>query len=161
MIGVDTSFLVGLAIREHPAHRNCLALFEREVQGGIATMAIATQVLAEFCHVITDPRRFERPLDMHDALGLCEQWWDAQECRQVAVDSEVGTLFLSWVREHRLGRKQLLDTLLAATYYRAGVARIAATDWRNFERFGVLDRDFHVPVLGRRDVERGRTTPGR
>jgi predicted nucleic acid-binding protein len=139
VIGVDTSFLVALAIREHPSHYGCLALFEGEIRGGEGTMALAPQVLAEFCHVVTDPRRFERPLEMSDALDLCEEWWNARECRQVAVDAEVGALFLTWMREFRLGRKRLLDTLLAATYYRSSVTRLAATDWRDFALYGVFE----------------------
>jgi predicted nucleic acid-binding protein len=139
VIGVDTSYLVGLAVREHSAHRACWRLFETEIAGGTATMAIAPQVLAEFAHVVTDPRRFERPLQITAALELCEQWWNAQECRPVAVDDEVGVLFLAWMHELRLGRKHLLDTLLAASYHRAGVRRLATTDWRDFARYGVFE----------------------
>ena len=139
MIGVDTSFLVGLAVREHPAHRSCWTLFEKEILGGTATMAIAAQALAEFCHVVTDERRFEHPLEMPEALELCEQWWNAQECLPVPVDAEVGVLFLNWMHEFKLGRKRFLDTLLAASYHRAGVRRLATTDWRDFERYGVFD----------------------
>jgi predicted nucleic acid-binding protein len=138
VIGVDTSYLVGLAVREHAAHGRCWSLFEAEIAGGTATMAVAPQVLAEFCHVVTDPRRFERPLDMPAALELCEQWWNAQECRPVALDAEVGSLFLTWMHELRLGRKQLLDTLLAACYHRAGVRRLATSNWRDFARYGVF-----------------------
>lgn len=139
MIGVDTSFLVALAIREHPAHRSSWKLFRSEILGGTATMAIAAQVLAEFCHVVTDPRRFESPLDMPRALELCEQWWNAQECRPATVDEEVGALFLTWMHRHGLGRKRLLDTLLAATYHLGGVRRLATTDWRDFARYGVFE----------------------
>jgi predicted nucleic acid-binding protein len=149
VIGADTSFLVSLAIREHPAHEMSWRLFEDEVLGRPGTLALAAQALAEFCHVVTDPRRFERPLDMTSALDVCEQWWSAEECRQVAVDEEAGTLFLGWMRDHRLGRKRLLDTLLAATYHLAGVRRIATTDWRDFARYGVFD---FVP-LGRSAAE--------
>lgn len=139
MIGVDTSFLVALTVREHPAHGAGWALFETEVLGRDASMAIAAQVLAEFCHVITDGRRFEHPLEMADALDLCERWWNARECRPVVVDQEVGNLFLTWMHQHGLGRKRLLDTLLAATYYRAGVERLATTDWRDFARYEVFE----------------------
>jgi predicted nucleic acid-binding protein len=139
VIGVDTSYLVALAVREHASHRACWRLFESEIVGRTATMAIAPQVLAEFCHVVTDPRRFERPLEMAAALELCEQWWNAEECRPVAVDAEVAALFLAWMHELRLGRKQLLDTLLAASYHRAGVRRLATTDWRDFARYGVFE----------------------
>jgi predicted nucleic acid-binding protein len=139
VIGVDTSYLVALAIREHPVHDRSQALFDDEIVGGTATMAVAAQVLAEFCHVVTDKRRFEHPLTMPDALDLCEQWWTAQETRPVTVDGDVGSLFLAWMREFRLGRKRLLDTMLAATYHRAGIERLASTNWRDFTVFGVFE----------------------
>jgi len=44
-----------------------------------------------------------------------------------------------WMREHRLGRKQLLDTMLASTYHRAGVVRLATSNWRDFTRYGVFE----------------------
>lgn len=139
MIGVDTSFLVGLTVEEHPVHRACWELFDREIVGKPASMGIAAQVLAEFCHVITDQRRFERPLAMTAALDLCEQWWHAEESRVLVADAEVGAVWLAWMHELRLGRKRLLDTMLAATYYRAGVRRIASTDWRDFASYGVFE----------------------
>lgn len=139
MIGVDTSFLVGLAVAQHPSHGRCWRLFQDEIVGGTATMALAGQVLAEFCHVVTDARRFQPPLSMTHALELSRQWWNAQECRQVVVDVEVGSLFLAWMEDLGLGRRQLLDTLLAATYHRAGVRRLATTNWRDFGRYGVFE----------------------
>lgn len=139
MIGIDTSFLIGLAVREHPSHTRCWALFEAEVRGRPASMAVAPQVLAEFCHVVTDPRRFEHPLEMAEAIELCEQWWNAEECRPVAADQEACVLFLSWMHELGLDHKRLLDTLLAGCYHRAGVTRLATTDWRDFERYGVFE----------------------
>lgn len=139
MIGADTSFLVALAVREHPAHEAARRLFDDDIVGGTATLALAPQVLAELCHVVTDPRRFERPLAMPEAVELAEGWWHAQECRPVEVDAEVGALFLTWMHELGLSRKRLLDTLLAATYYRAGVRRLATTDWRDFARYGVFE----------------------
>lgn len=147
MIGLDTSFLVGLAIREHPNHPACWRLFENEILGGTATMAIAPQVLAEFCHVATDPRRFERPLDMAEALEMCNLWWNAQECRQVPADAEAGALFLTWMNSLGLGRKRLLDTLLAASYHVAGVKRLATTDWRDFASYGVFELEPLSPII--------------
>lgn len=139
MIGVDTSFLVGLTVDEHTSHRACWNLFDDEIVGKPASMAITAQVLTEFCHVITDQRRFERPLEMTAALDLCEQWWDAEESHVVVADAEVGVVWLVWMRELRLGRKRLLDTMLAATYYRAGVRRLASTNWRDFTSYGVFE----------------------
>lgn len=138
-IGVDTSFLIGLAVQEHPAHPVCWDLFDNEILGKPGSMALAGQALAEFAHVVTDARRFERPLAITEALILCNQWWYAEECRTVPVDVEAGALFLTWMEQFRLGRKRLLDTLLAASYHCAGVRKIATTDWRDFNTYGVFD----------------------
>lgn len=110
MISIDTSFLVALAVREHPAHRACWKLFQAEMLGRTGAMAIAAQVLTEFCHVVTDNRRFEHPLEMAEALELCEQWWHAQECLPVVADTEVGVLFLTWMHELKQGRHGSLST---------------------------------------------------
>ncbi|MCC5861198.1 MAG: type II toxin-antitoxin system VapC family toxin, partial [Gammaproteobacteria bacterium] len=83
MIGLDTSFLVGLTIREHPAHSACMKLFETGILGKESSAAICAQVLGEFAHVVTDRRRFSQPLEMDDALEISKQWWHARECRIV------------------------------------------------------------------------------
>ncbi len=76
---------------------------------------------------------------MPTALRMCEQWWNAQECRHALPHSEATTLFLAWMNDFGLGRKRLLDTMLAATYHRAGTQRIATSDWRDFSRYGVFE----------------------
>lgn len=139
MIGLDTSFLVGLTIREHPAHTACLELFDTSIRGVESSAAICSQVLGEFAHVVTDPRRFSEPLEMIEALEICSQWWRARECRVVEPSQHSLPVFLDWMRRHRLGRKRILDTLLAANYHSAGIERIATTDWRDFQVYGVFD----------------------
>lgn len=139
MIGLDTSFLVAITIREHPAHQASMQLFNEEIRSRDSSMALTPQVLAEYSHVVTDSRRFEHPLQMDEAIELCDQWWHARECYQVCATSEATAVFLSWMTEYRLGRKQLLDTLLAAGYYCAGVTRLATTNWRDFNRYGAFE----------------------
>ncbi len=139
MIGLDTSFLVGLTIREHPAHSACLKLFETGIRGKESSAAICSQVLGEFSHVVTDPRRFSQPLEMGEVLEICNQWWHAAECRVVEPTQHSFPLFVDWMQRHRLERKRVLDTLLAANYHSAGIKQIATTDWRDFRIFGVFD----------------------
>lgn len=139
MIGLDTSFLVGLTIREHPAHSVCMQLFETEIRGVESSAAICAQILGEFAHVVTDHRRFSKPLEMDEALQICRQWWHARECRIVEPSPHSFPLFIDWMLRHRLGRKRVLDTLLAANYHSAGIKRIATTDWRDFRIFKVFE----------------------
>jgi hypothetical protein len=44
-------------------------------------LALAPQVLTEFIHVVTDPRRFSRPLAMVEAVERAQHWWEAREVR--------------------------------------------------------------------------------
>jgi hypothetical protein len=44
--------------------------------------------------------------------------------------------FLDWMATHQLGRKRLLDTLLAATYLHAGVTSLLTLNVRDFATFG-------------------------
>jgi predicted nucleic-acid-binding protein len=64
MIGIDTTFLVHLEIVDLPIHSTASQVFAREVTAHGTIVALAPQVLAEFIHVVTDPRRFQRPLSM-------------------------------------------------------------------------------------------------
>jgi len=53
-------------------------------------------------------------------------------------------LGFSWLRQHLLGRKRLLDTPLAATYYAAGVTRLLTLDMGDFDIFGVFQPWFFL-----------------
>jgi predicted nucleic acid-binding protein len=132
VIGVDTSFLVAFEIREHNRHESARELARHRQEEGFA---ISTQVPAEFLHIVTDPRRFEHPLSMEDAIARIHRWWHAREVRVVSAGETAGSRFLELLQAHRLGRKNLLDTLLAATYLEAGVHVIATVNAGDFTRF--------------------------
>jgi predicted nucleic acid-binding protein len=111
---------------------------------GEARLALAGQVLTEFVHVATDPARFERPLSVPAAIERAEAWWTAREVRPVHPTDAAVTVFLDWIQEHRLGRKRLLDTMLAATYFAHGVSNIVTTNARDYSIFGVFQ--VHNPI---------------
>ncbi|TVQ18719.1 MAG: PIN domain-containing protein [Spirochaetaceae bacterium] len=132
MIGIDTSFLVAFEVKEHPSHESARRLAREHANEGFA---LAPQVVAEFAHVVTDARRFKKPLSMEDALGRAATWWDGSEVTQVRPDAAAVSLFLSWMRTYGLGRKRLLDTMLAATYKTNGVSLVLSSNWRDFALF--------------------------
>ena len=139
MTGLDTTFLVQVEIQETEGHGSALEVLRREFLGGDREAALAPQVLSEFIHVVTDPRRFERPLSMAQALAKASFWWSAAEVERIFPDDQAASQFLAWMQEHGLGRKRLLDTLLAATYYRNGVTRIVTSNARDYRVFGVFE----------------------
>jgi hypothetical protein len=69
---------------------------------------------------------------------LAEQWWTARDVVRVFPDDAATRLFLAWLQQFFLGRKRLLDTLLAATYRHAGIQSILTTNQADFTVFGVF-----------------------
>lgn len=135
MHGLDTGFLVAVEVAEHPSHvdsRRCLT--ELITRGD--TLAIAPQIIAEFIHIVTDAKRFSQPLEMSVAITLAEQWWTARDVVPVFPNDLATRLQLAWLRQNSLGRKRLLDTLLAATYWQAGITSILTTNPSDFKIFG-------------------------
>jgi predicted nucleic acid-binding protein len=102
-------------------------------------LAIAPQTLAEFIHIVTDARRMPQPLSMEEAIARAERWWHAVEVIRVFPDGDCVTEFLDWLRRHRLGRKRLLDTLLATTFHSLGIRRMITNNVSDFTVFGCFD----------------------
>jgi predicted nucleic acid-binding protein len=136
--GIDTDFLVALEVVDHPFHRTADALLRDLLTAG-HDFAIAPQTLAEFIHVVTDAKRMPQPLSMTDAIARAEGWWQAAEVRRVFPDGPCVGDFLGWLSRYQLGRKRLLDTLLAATYQRAGIKRLISNNERDFAVFGCFE----------------------
>lgn len=136
--GIDTDFLVAAEIQNHPFHREADALLQSLLNEG-HDLALAPQTLAEFIHIVTDANRMPQPLTMSEAISRAEHWWQAEEVVRVYPESPVVPNFLAWLTRHQLGRKRLLDTMLAATFHQAGVKRIVTNNGRDFKLLGVFE----------------------
>jgi predicted nucleic acid-binding protein len=101
-------------------------------------IAIALQVLAEFIHVVTDPRPFTQPLDMNVARDIAEQWWTASDVVKAFPRRWCRAAFVTWLQQFSLGRKRLLDTLLAAACHQAGIQSLLTANQSDFLVFGAL-----------------------
>lgn len=134
-LGIDTGFLVAAEVAEHADHASARLKFQQFRAAG-DRFALAPQVLAEFVHVVTDPKRFSQPLTMEAALERAEIWWESPEVDQIGADTLSMSTFFAWMRQHRLGRKRILDTLLASTFREAGVQSILTTNSRDFAVLG-------------------------
>jgi predicted nucleic acid-binding protein len=135
--GLDTGFLVAAEVLEHAEHAAARDTLTRLLATG-DLIVIAPQVLAEFIHIVTDPRRFAHPLTMTAAHRLAEQWWTAREVVRGFPDDAATRQFLDWLQRFALGRKRLLDTLLAATYGQAGIRSLLTTNPADFSIFGMF-----------------------
>lgn len=139
MTGLDTSVLIPLAIKAHPRHTAAVELTRSEIQEGGAKLALLPSVLSEFVHAVSDPRRFEHPMSVDDAVRWLTEFLSKPECVLLNSDERAITLWLDWMREHRLGRKRVLDTQLAAALHTAGVRRLLTSNPDDFRVFGVFE----------------------
>lgn len=138
LVGIDTPFLLAHTVREHPDHGRALA-WKRKLLGEDYRLGLCPTVCDEFLHVVTDPRRFENPAEMETALRIVRGWMRAKETLALFPDERSWQLQLDWMREHRFGRKRILDTGIAAVYHRHGAASILTSNARDFHVLGVLE----------------------
>ena len=143
MIGLDTSILVAHAIAEHPQHEASQRWLDEQIAEN-QSFAITSGILAEFIHIVTDGRRFETPLAMSEALERAAFWSEAREVTLLAADDAVNALWLQWLADFQLGRKRLLDTLIAVTWHAAGISEICTLNPRDFKIFDV----FRIHCIG-------------
>ncbi len=132
MIGLDTTFLIQLEIVEVAEHQRAVDLLEREILSPGVMAGIAPLVIAEFLHIATDAKRFQRPLSMELAIERARFWWNAKEVSRIYPTADSVNLSLNWMLRYRLGRKRVLDTQLAATYVTAGITSIITSNEREF-----------------------------
>lgn len=137
-IGFDTTFLVQLSVQEHEMHLPARREMDKRLQSG-DVFALAPQVISEFVHIITDPRRFAEPLSMPDALEQAKLWWNASEVERVSPTEESMIQFWQWMNQFSLGRKRILDTMLAATYYSHQVEVLLSSNARDYSLFGCFE----------------------
>jgi predicted nucleic acid-binding protein len=135
--GLDTCFLVAAEVAEHTEHQAARDMLARLTTAG-DLIGMAPQMIAEFIHVVTDARRFAKPLGVSEARDAAEQWWTARETVHVFPDDAAAIQFLDWLKQFSLGRKRLLDALLAATYHRAGISSLLTTNPSDFAVFSVF-----------------------
>ncbi len=135
--GLDTGFLIAAELTEHAQHAAARTMLAKLMANG-DLFALAPQVITEFMHVATDSRRLVHPLDMATAIRVTQKWWTANEVIHIFPDDTAIQQFLVWMKQFSLGRKRLLDTLLAATFQQAGIHSVLTTNAADFTVFGVF-----------------------
>jgi len=139
ILGIDTDVLVAWAMAGTPRHLAARKLFQQEARAGGGWLGLTPQVLQEFLHVVTDPRRFENPLDMPRALKMVHALWEAEETVRILPAVEPVPRTVELMNRFQLGRKRILDTALAATLELAGVPRLATFNPADFQVFPFLE----------------------
>ena len=69
-------------------------------------------------------------------LANAPVWWDASDVERVWPDEPAVAWFLSAMTKHQLGRKRVLDTLLAGTFRSANIVSLLTLNPADFAVFG-------------------------
>jgi predicted nucleic acid-binding protein len=138
-LALDSDVVVSWIMAGSPRHAVVRAAVKGELRRPGGAIALVPQTLHEVLHVATDPRRFERPLPMKEALHLVRSLREARDVVRVQPAPHVSLRTLELMERHRLGRKRILDTALAATLEGAGVRRLATFNGDDFRVFPFLE----------------------
>lgn len=138
-LALDTDVLIAWLVRSVPRHAEARRLIEAELGRDGGRIAVAPQVCWEFLHVVTDERRFESPCTMDEAAASIRAVWNARETERLAATATVVPRALELLRLHRLGRKRILDTALAASLEAGGIRRFATYNPSDFGCFSFLE----------------------
>lgn len=139
MLALDTDILVHWANADCQHHGAVQEMIRSEVGVSGGRIGLLEQTCWEFLHVATDPRRFDRPLTMEQAVGRVRAWWDAPETARILPAGQVVHRTLELLELHRLGRKRILDTVIAATLESAGIRRLATLNGPDFQPFPFVE----------------------
>lgn len=138
MIALDTTVFIQATNTKEPKHAAARRLLHEGLNNE-PPLVVAPQVLLEFIHVATDPRRFASPFSMERALDLAVAFSSSQKVFLAGETTESLRLANEWMRRFKLGRKRVLDTHLAATYHLHGCKRLLTSNPDDFKIFGVFE----------------------
>lgn len=138
IVGIDTDVLVHWIMGGAPNHSRARSLIEREIKTG-NLLGFTPQVIGEFLHVVTDSRRFETPMTMPEATSIVRRLWSAPEAERILPGPTVVERATELIDRLQLGRKRILDTLLACTFEAARVTRMATFNRADFSAFTFLE----------------------
>lgn len=136
--GVDSNVLVYRQFSDLPQSASVDAFFEDHIYNGRNFIALTPTVLFEFLHIVSDKRRFERPLTFAQALDRGEQIWHGKEVVRLELTETTVTATIDLLREYRLGRNRILDTALAATLLNNNISHLLTANVDDFTVFPFL-----------------------
>ena len=136
--GLDTNVLIYAHLPVSAESGRVRTYLRRALADSRRRFSLTPPVLHEFGHVATDPRRFEPPVTMPEALEIAGGYLDRSNVECLAVDEGSMRLAFDLLDVHGLGRRRIADTLLAATLLSHGVKTIVTCNPADFTLFGDL-----------------------
>jgi uncharacterized protein len=139
VIAIDADVLIAARSASDVNHLRAMALMEREFLRHGEEMLLAPSVAAEFLHVVTDSRRFPKALTMDQALLELESWVMSPSTVILGGSKDALLAGMRLMREAKLGRKRVNDTMLAGSLIEFGVKKLMTFNRGDFDLFGYFE----------------------
>lgn len=140
--GLDTNVLLYAHIESLPNHQDVRDYLLSQLRDTSVQLILTADVLNEFIHVSTDGKRFSPPVEMKQAVATARLYLKHRNIICLGTEETALLRAFNLMDQHRLGRKRVSDTILAATLMTHGVQEIITCDpddFRIFEPLGVID----------------------
>lgn len=135
---LDTNVLVQAHVAAAPRHAQVRLWLESQLADPDVSLIVTPLVVHEFVHVVTDPRRFDPPVPMTEAVAIARLYLTHDNVECLPADGGALALTLDLLERHGLGRKRIADTLFAAILIVNGVSELATSNPDDFAVFGAL-----------------------
>ena len=135
MILVDANILLYAEDSLHPRHQQARAWWDGQLSG-TGVVCLCWTVLSAFIRIGTNPRVFEHPLSLEQALARVQSWLDQPCTRVVRPTERYWTVFKQMLTDGQAVANLVTDAYLAALAIEHG-CELASTD-SDFARFPKL-----------------------
>lgn len=135
MILVDANILLYAEDSLNPRHRQARAWWDERLSGG-DPVCLCWMVLSAFIRIGTNPRAFERPLSLEQALARVQSWLDQPCVKIIHPTARHWTVFRQLLLDGQAVANLVTDAHLAALAIEHG-CELMSTD-ADFARFPKL-----------------------
>ncbi len=135
MILVDANILLYAEDSLNPNHEATRAWWDTQLSGS-STVCLCWTVLCAFIRIATNPRIFEYPLSLEQALARVQTWLDQPCARVIGPTERHWTIFQQMLVDGQAVANLVTDAHLAALAIEHG-CELASTD-SDFARFPKL-----------------------
>ncbi len=135
MILVDANILLYAEDSLHPRHQQARVWWDGQLSG-TGIVCLCWTVMSAFIRIGTNPRVFEHPLSLEQALACVQSWLDQPCTRVVRPTEQHWTVFQQVLTDGQAVANLVTDAHLAALAIEHG-CELASTD-SDFARFTKL-----------------------
>jgi len=114
--GVDADFLIYAQVPSFEQHVQVRKFIVEQLKAENITLVLTANILHEFIHALTNGRRFSPPFSMAEAIDAARAYLNKSNIECISVDDDIMKRSLELLEKYQLGRQQVADTLLVASY---------------------------------------------